>query len=763
MTRAPSIGLCAAALAAALLASHQAAAWQGGAASASAAGSGSAAPAPAAPPPLTVRAVPIFGNEPALGFGWQDISVTLENGSTAAQKGTLELKSAVPYVVRDTFIARAPFNVPAGRSAVLRLPTHGIQEQMPSVTLSVQDEKGKEVQNLAITVNMAHSPTLIDVDNPSRMGMVLRGWPATVSYSLTPSYAYAYGSPAPTMNIAVGAPQYDRATGDPILPTRAAAYSGVTVLFIHSDTLVRLEPEEKDALVAWVAGGGTLAIALARPEDLHSAEIEMLAGTGITTTAAPAALLSLPVVPRPFAASPPPIGTTPTPMDDYEEKYDPRLDEQGPAFIPIRTSPTGGAGGTGPADGVKGKLQGFTGGRTVPSSWGAAANYGAGQVQLLAFDPSAAPGLDDPWAQSRMVDLLNRSWDRRASLVFPGGTRERRTYTYWGGPSGGNDEIRKALDPNEGFRPALGFAAILLVVYSILVGPVNFIRAGKKGKPLRPLLWAPVFSAVAFGAIVATGLVVKGFRGRARHLALVETSNGNTHGSICRFRGFYTSETRSLSVGATDRSSVIEVESSDSVMDDKATLRLDRNGLSLENITSLPWQTLVIRENGATELKGTVDVKASGTTVEVTNHLGAALDDAMIYVPGDGVRYFAKIKDGETVVASTGTFLLGAASRRVVGAGGMSVHPLDEAILAGALPNKDSQRLEKSWAPLAATAGDAVDWWPDDAPVVLGEIEGGEKLKTDSGLSVESDRLLLRVVGATAAAPIAPAPTGGTP
>ncbi|HEX7603762.1 MAG TPA: hypothetical protein VF316_19220, partial [Polyangiaceae bacterium] len=63
----------------------------------------------------------------------------------------------------------------------------------------------------------------------------------------------------------------------------------------------------------------------------------------------------------------------------------------------------------------------------------------------------------------------------------------------------------------------------------------------------------------------------------------------------------------------------------------------------------------------------------------------------------------------------------------------------------------------------AATAGDAVDWWPDDAPVVLGEIEGGEKLKTDSGLSVESDRLMLRVVGATAAAPAAPTPTGGTP
>lgn len=739
--------------------------------------SGSAAAA-AAPLPLAVRALPIFGTEASLGFGWQEIAVTMDNTAAAPQKGTLELKSVVPYAEKSTFIARAPYNVPAGRSAIVRLPTKGINNQLPTVTLSVQNESGKELQALTVTVNMGQSPTLIDVDNPARMGMVLRGWPASVAYTLTPSYAYSY-APPPIMTLSVGAPQYDRATGDPILPTRAAAYAGVNVVFIHSDQLVRLEPEQKDALLAWVAGGGTIAISIARPEDLRSTEVESLAGAGIVAGTAPPALLSLPTVPRPSA--PPPI-PVPTYYDDEELDWNPTDKSSSdfhtlgtstarpdPAdFLKTRTSVAGGgAPGTGPGDAVKEKLHGFTGGRLVQSNWGASARYGVGDVELLAFDPSVSPGLDDPWVQWRMVDLVNRSWDRRATQIFPPGADDRRTYSYWGGPTGG-DEIRKALDPNESFRPALGFAAILLVLYSILVGPVNFLRASKAGKPLRPLLWAPIFSAVAFGAIVMTGLVVKGFRGRARHLALVETSAGNNRGSICRFRGFFTSETRSLSIAATDRSSIISVQSSDSIMDDKASLRIDRNGLSLENLTSLPWQTLVIRENGATELKGTVDLKSAGagTTVDVTNHLGATLNDVLVYVPGDGIRYFAAIKDGETVTASAGTFLLGSASRRVVSAGSLSVHPFDEATVAAALPRKDAQRVEKDWSPLSATAGDAVDWWPDDVPVVLGEVEGGEKLKNDSGLSLESDRLLLRVVGTpdlmsvtTPTAP--PTPTGG--
>jgi hypothetical protein len=51
------------------------------------------------------------------------------------------------------------------------------------------------------------------------------------------------------------------------------------------------------------------------------------------------------------------------------------------------------------------------------------------------------------------------------------------------------------------------------------------------------------------------------------------------------------------------------------------------------------------------------------------------------------------------------------------------------------------------WAPFDAAAGDDVDWWPDDVPVVMGEVVGLAKASHDSGLRLEDDRVLLRVVG----------------
>jgi hypothetical protein len=48
---------------------------------------------------------------------------------------------------------------------------------------------------------------------------------------------------------------------------------------------------------------------------------------------------------------------------------------------------------------------------------------------------------------------------------------------------------------------------------------------------------------------------------------------------------------------------------------------------------------------------------------------------------------------------------------------------------------------------MEAAAGEAVDWWPDDVPVVMGEMIGEGSARSDSGLVLESDRVLFRIVG----------------
>ncbi len=717
-------------------------------ASASAASSAAASASPkGGVPPLAVRVAPIFGTEAAVGYGWQDFVVTIDNPTPTQQKGTVELRSHLTTYAtdHDSFAAKAPFAVAAGRSVTLRLPMRSRTEQVPQLTLRVTDDKGREIVAMPVNANMGIGPTLVDVDNPSRLAIPLRGWPATITYSLTPSYGYYTYAPtttAPT-TIAVAAPSFDPATGDPILPTRAASYSGVTAVLIHSDMLARLEPEPKEALLDWVAGGGTIAIVVARPEDLHGPELTRLAGSGVVAGPVNPALLSIMAVPKPTTTTGGGLGTG----GGYGGiRWDSNDDGPSPYQF-IRTSPTVAPSAGGPGHGLDGKLVGFAGGTLQPSGYGESATYGRGRVHLLAFDPTEPPGVDDVWVQSRMVDLLNHAWDRRATLVFPAGANARNaTYAYYGGGPGKTDEVRRALDPNENFRPALGFAALLLVLYSILVGPVNFLRSKNRGKPLRPLLMAPAFSAAAFGAIVVVGLGVKGWRGRARHLALAETGSGQSRAAITRFRGFYTSETRALSITASDRTSVLDVLSSDSVMDDKALVRVDRDGFSLDNITSLPWQTLVVRENGFVDLKGAVTVTTTASATEVKNGTGQTLLDALVYVPGDGVRYFPSIKNGDSVSASAGKLVMSAASRRTTAAGTLNVHPFDPSTIASMLPTKDGERLTKVWAPMTTVAGDAVDWWPDDEDVVLAELEGGEHVKTDNGLSVESDRMLLRVV-----------------
>jgi hypothetical protein len=59
-----------------------------------------------------------------------------------------------------------------------------------------------------------------------------------------------------------------------------------------------------------------------------------------------------------------------------------------------------------------------------------------------------------------------------------------------------------------------------------------------------------------------------------------------------------------------------------------------------------------------------------------------------------------------------------------------------------------SRGLADAWgAVVASTAYNQKDWFPGDVPVLLAQIEGGEGKSSDSGLTLDSDRLLVRVVG----------------
>ncbi|MEI7894565.1 MAG: hypothetical protein WCI05_15830, partial [Myxococcales bacterium] len=593
---------------------------------------------PASPvSPVTLAAAAILGADTP-SSGWIEFVARIESSSPTAQKGLVEVRPTYSvHGSRALPLAQAPFHIPPGKIGVVRIPVRA-PGSGGSVTLHVVADTGEALASKEVATGGVHGPLLVDLSSPSRIAIPLRKWPVSLAWSPN-----AYGTP--TSEVGVGSPGVDRATGEPILPERAAGYSAASVVLVSSAVLARLEASQLDPLVGWVIAGGVLAVVPTRPEDLRQGVLPSLVNGTVSVTEPSSMLLKLPSMGRP-AVSPSPFEPEPEPDDPTPDAVPPTppTHDAGATpiqWIPTRTTPAPVGPRLGPGTAVKAKLVGYKGGALVSTDFGAMAPHGLGEVHLLAFDPTQAPGVDDPWVHGRMVELLTRAWDRRATTVFGQGQQDKR---------GANlNDVRRALDPNESFRPALGIAAILLIIYSIVAGPVTFLRATRRGRPLEPLLWAPLWSAAAFSLIVFVGFAGRGWRGRSRHLALVETSSSAARGTVRRYRAFFSSQTRDLAIRATDRACVLDVIETGREQG-VPVLRLDKNGLSLGNLKALPWQTVIVQEEGLVDFgAGIALTTRPDHSVEVTNHTGRNLKDLLIYAPSSGTTLVRSLIEGASV------------------------------------------------------------------------------------------------------------------
>lgn len=649
-----------------------------------------------------ISMVPILdANGNGMQRGWGGVVVSILNDSQKPMRGRIEVGST--FGTKASFTTSAPYAVGAGASVSVRLPVRAAY----SVDVRVIDEETQQVvANRNFPTSDPTNVLLVDVSNPGRLRAPLKDKPVSPQYA-APGSPASYGtSPA----IDVSSPRFDPATGDPILPDRAALWSPASVVLLRSDVLARVSGAELDALAGWVLAGGTLAITITRPEDARNGTLMSLVG-----------------------GEPTPGEVAPETMRDVV--LPPA--KSGVSGIPFARQPSAGLGKT---------LTGWRGGNLRASAYGSSATYGLGEVHLLAFDPTSPGGAEDPWAQARMVDMARAAFDRRASVVFRHGE------------SGIDDDdgaqVRRQLDPNESSRWAIAVCAVLLCVYAVFAGPVAFSVASKRGRPLAALRWLPMLAAATFLVIVGIGLAAKGIRGRARHLTLVEAGAGMDRATTRRWRGFYASRAEDLTVRSTDTGSVIASHGERMSIVDK--LLVDRDGARLTEVAALPWQTLVVREDGfATLGKGiSITPAPDANTVKVSNRTGRPLRAVIVRLP-TSTRYFARIGDGESVLSTAGrelsvtpdeTLWQTAISASMM-AGSLGVHGMG----ASSLPEvvgSDAPGLPDAWLALESTAGiGAVDWFPDGVPVLLAQIDGGEGRSSDAGLRLESDRVLVRVVG----------------
>ncbi|MFO0660044.1 MAG: hypothetical protein U0165_09475 [Polyangiaceae bacterium] len=648
-------------------------------------------------------ASPVLGPDLPPSEAWSSLLVRVDNREPKALRGNVEVTFEAGYGGHptDTFVARAPYAVGPGDTAIVQIPVHSTGGF--SLKIALLDETGKEVTKETMRSIALPEPALIDVAPTPRLGAFIRGARLPLRTSTASGKT----------NLIVTAPTFITPV-DPILPERAAEYGAATVLVMPSDVLSRLTGPALDALTGWVLGGGTLATYIVRPEDLRSPTLAALVG-GDVSDGGKASHLSG------FGSR---TIERDTSMGDSEAL--PPSPSTGPGRKPKATPGATVRAG----DAIRDSLVAYVGGNLVRSDFGSSAAYGLGEVHILPFDLTQAPVLDDAWVQSRMVELVRYAWDRRTSVAFPPGSPIALDRPMV-------QPVRRQLDPNQRGRWAILVAAILLLGYSVFAGPFNFLLAAKAHKPLRALPILLGLSGATFAAILLLGVMAKGCSGESRRLAFVESSGGMSRGIIRRYRGFFTPSARTMSVTATstDANLDINVES-----EARPTLVVDRGALRLQGLATLPWQTVVIREDATTTLGGGVSLtRVPGGDVRVTNRSARALRGLVVWVPGKGLYFHPELKDGASLLGSTGTRVKAASTGMGTTLSSSSFRKEVEGVSAG---------LAEAWGTLEyRSSAVAMTWWPDDVPVVLAQIDGGEGISRDAGMKVEQDRTLLRVVG----------------
>ncbi len=659
---------------------------------------GARASTPVAPPTLIMTGAMTLGDRTPAVEGWFSVSVTLENVTDDPVEGELILLTEATYA-NSRLKVRAPLSVAAKSRVSIELPTHGFNSSAPEMTLTAYSESGLILAQLELGSPLGLNPLLIDLEQPSRIAPGIRG---KGMYANDKAWGASSGDPL----VAVGSPAVSK--GELQLPTRAAGYASATLLLAKSETIAKLTGPRLTAISDWVLAGGALAVVVTRPEDMRVGPLPRLVGGELSKGEAPRELQMTTRFRLPSASSYSYGGTA------------------GLLEKPATPSPT-----------TVRELAMYAGGNLRPSPWGSSASYGLGEVHILAFDATRSPEVDDEWVQLKVQDLLRHAWNRRDSEVFPHAMRsldERR-----------GDSIRRQLDPNEGTRWTIVLSALLLLAYSVVAGPVNFFRSAKLGKPLRAFTRLPLYALGASVMIILLGVAAKGVSGRARHLSLIEAGAGMTRAPITRFRGFYDSSTRSLSVNGSSREAVLDLAGVDASQAERE-LVVERDGVRVDGIEGKPWQTIVVREDDLTDIGGGLSVVPTAGGADVVNRLARDLVGVVVKLPGQPARYFPRLADGATIHYADGAAL---PARVGVGSSLGAKLSWDSELHSESFPkqmSRDTDGATAAWKAIDDSVS-TLDWWPDDVPVVIAQFDGGEGKSTDSGLHLEMDRVLIRVVG----------------
>lgn len=472
-----------------------------------------------------------------------------------------------------------------------RSERHGVALDLPprgerTVELTVlARESGTLVAGFELGGRRVASRHLSIAYNAAAEGLVVLADPPRIRGSLLDVQTEQFVRHGGTsiVNMPVGVISFDATSGEPLAPTRASGWHAARLVVASAPTLERLSPTQRDALFDWLRGGGELVVFLRSPEDLRAPAMQAMA----------------PLTWRP--------DDDPTPS----------------ALVPAGA----------PAARIVASTD-----RAEPREYGISVPVGFGRVEVVRYDGTAPPYVDAPETRRLVEQIAGRPRRAGAELpMFRPGAPE--SFDDW---SGGWTfrPVRSYLDPNESFRPALGFVAILLLLYVIVVGPLNFSWVARKNRPTLALITTPIAAFVCLALLLGVGYVGKGTTMRYRAVGLLELVEGEPSGPERRYLGLFLTRPATFDLAVPERGTTSLVHGVGA-----RGLKVASYGERsiVEDLQGGLWETLFLREDRLSGLGGAVTLeREGGHLVAVRNESRVTLRGAVVldmsgnaYVVGD--------------------------------------------------------------------------------------------------------------------------------
>ena len=274
-----------------------------------------------------------------------------------------------------------------------------------------------------------------------------------------------------------------------------------------------------------------------------------------------------------------------------------------------------------------------------PEYFGGGRPLGFGYVWVCTKDVNAPSAVGSARVESLLGKLVARVATVRPQLsLFEGESpNDWQAHTSF-------RELRAALDPNASFRPALGFVAVLLLLYVLAVGPLNFRFVQKRGNPTLALLTTPALSFGCLVLMLLVGFIGKGVTMRHRSITWVESLAGADQGLRRTYHGLYSTRPATFDLEAEGRTRFVGTPNVALVHE------IGPSGEeSLTNIRASLWSTTMIREEEVVGVEPIEFTLEAGELTSVTNRGETALLNAVIVGSGGRVFQIGDIAPGASV------------------------------------------------------------------------------------------------------------------